>query len=34
MPEPVRRTEIDSPVIALFAALFGVPGHTRKEYDA
>lgn len=34
MPEPVRRTEIDSPVIAVFAAALGVPGQTRKEYDA
>jgi hypothetical protein len=34
MSEPVRRTEIDSPVIAVLAALLGVPGQTRKAYDA
>lgn len=34
MPEPIRWTEIDNPVIALFAAALGAPGQTRKEYDA
>jgi len=34
MPEPVRWTEIDSPVIAALAAALGVPRQTWKEYCA
>jgi hypothetical protein len=34
MPEAVRWTEIERPVIAALAAGVGVPGQTLKEYDA